>query len=155
MTIIAQPLLDPTPIGLYNFGIGYLDTARAAEASGIKIPFGDPKEFLVAHSLELIFKADLRRSLTMDQIKRDYGHNLSKLRKRVSKEFAGHFHLDTEFDNLVLYLSEGHSGPNWRNRYLVTGYRAAILPAPELIRIMGRFTTNDRKWLLAHFITSA
>ncbi len=140
-----------TPLGLYNFGVAYLDTARVAFNSNKSVAFDDPLEFLAAHGLELILKAELARNMDMERIRKRFGHNLQKLRQRLSPEFSNEFKLDEEFDNVLNYLSIGHSGPNWRNRYIETGFKQAI-PVDKILSGLDRFTTTNRRWITSHFL---
>lgn len=140
-----------TPLGLYNFGVAYLDTARAAFSSNKRIAFNDPLEFLAAHGLELILKAELARNMDIKRIRKSFGHDLQKLRKRVSQEFSNEFNLDEEFENVLNYLSVGHYGPNWRNRYIETGYKQAV-PVEKILDGLDRFTTTNRRWIISHFL---
>jgi hypothetical protein len=141
-----------TPIGLYNFGVAYLDTARLAGAGNPQPMFSDPIEFLCAHGLELIFKADLARHMDVEKIKKDYGHNLIKLFNRLSSEFRSNFVITSEMENVIQYLRIGHSGPNWRNRYIETRVRPHLTPSQLLIPLKC-FNTDaiHRKWLSNHF----
>ncbi|MBB5684547.1 hypothetical protein [Sphingobium boeckii] len=139
------------PIGFYNFGVAYLDTARLASLHPTKPSFSDPMEFLISHGLELIFKADLRRKLSLEKVRNKFGHNLLKMSKNLSEPFLQHFEVDDMFRALVTYLSEGHSGPNWRNRYLETGFRAVQVSTEDMLQLVHRFNIDDRRWLLGHF----
>ena len=140
------------PIGFYNLGVGYLDVARAAAKVGDHWMFHDPFEFLVAHGLELIFKADRRRELDIESVRRQYGHSLPKLFKDLSPDFLKKFQVGDELKLLVDHLDGGHSGPNWRNRYLETGYRANVPPLSSMLEIVAAFTIIDRSWLSNHFV---
>lgn len=139
-----------TPIGLYNFGVAYLDTARLALAGSPQPRFAAPIEFLCAHGLELIFKADLSRSMEVDDIRKTYGHNLVELRKGLSVDFVKHFNISCDIDRVIYYLAIGHCGPNWENRFIVTGVKQHI-PLSEFITHLAVFDDNDRAWLSAHF----
>ncbi|WP_157035662.1 hypothetical protein [Sphingobium chungbukense] len=140
------------PIGFYNLGVGYLDVARAASKGGDVWLFHDPFEFLVAHGLELIFKADRRRELSVEHVRRQYGHSLPKLFDDLSADFKNKFQVGDDLKFLVNHLDLGHSGPNWRNRYLETGYRANVPSLPSMLEIVAPFTTIDRRWLSNHFV---
>lgn len=107
-------------------------------------------EHLCAHGLELIFKADLRRSMSMDQIRKDYGHDLLKLRKNLSVEFTEHFSINDEVNNVINYLAIGHSG-HYHNRYLQTGVRQS-LNMDQILSPLTNFNDQDRPWLLSHFV---
>jgi hypothetical protein len=138
------------PIGFYNLGVAFLNAARAA-ASAENVPhFDEPVQFLVAHGLELIFKADQRRTQSLETVRKKFGHDLLKLHAGLSEDFIQDFMLDSEFEMVVMGLSQGHSGPDWRNRYLQTGFRSE-LPAERLIAAVRAFTVEDRGWLISHF----
>jgi hypothetical protein len=139
-----------TPIGLYNFGVSYLDTARAALASTVQIRFQNPVEFLCAHGLELIFKADLTRHQTLDVVRQRYGHCLTKLYADSSPELKRHFKMDAAFGEIVEFLHEGHSHRPFENRYLRTGSRQVIEPN-TIVSHLARLNADDRQWLIAHF----
>ena len=139
-----------SPIGLYNFGVSYIETARAAVLSDGSPRFTDPIEFLCAHGLELVFKGDLVRTRSLEDVKRKFGHDLLKLRRHLSAEFTTKFRIDDEMDNIINYLAIGHSGPNWRNRYLVTGFRTSLTPC-QILSPLEKFNSKDRGWLLSHF----
>lgn len=143
-----------TPLGLYCFGVSYLDTARAAKSANASIPFADPIEFLCAHGLELIFKAELARSKDMDIIRSRYGHNLLKLRAALGSDFLKKFPIDAGLENIIRYLAIGHSGPNWRNRYIETGTMRMIAPE-QFLPCLDCYHTNDRRWLTDHFVKVA
>ncbi len=140
------------PIGLYNFGVNYLDVARAAATENREWRFNDPFEFLISHGLELIFKADASRELGLNEIKTLYGHSLPKLFENLSDEFRRQFDVSDELKKLVDDLDIGHSGPEWRNRYLVTGLRPVFPVLSEMIQIVEPFNLNDRRWLSNHFV---
>ena len=140
-----------TPIGLYCFGVSYLDTARAAQLARPTIRFNDPIEFLCAHGLELIFKAEVSRNLTIDDVRKRYGHDLLKLRKALGSDFLNKFPIDLALENVINYLAVGHSGPNWRNRYLVSGVRSA-LSLGVILPSLSYFHTRNRRWLTSHFV---
>lgn len=112
--------------------------------------FDDPIEFLCAHGLELIFKADVTRTTSLDIARKKFGHDLVKLRRNLSTEFVAKFVIDDKIDNIIRYLAIGHSGPNWRNRYIETGFRKAI-PVQQILLGLGQFNTDDRGWLISHF----
>jgi hypothetical protein len=139
-----------SPIALYNFGISYLDTARLAWQSQNQPMFSDPIEFLCAHGLELIFKAELCRSSDIVTVRRKYGHDIIKLRKKLGAEFLAKFPIDNACDNVINYLAIGHSGPNWRNRYIVTGARQHLSPS-QILPPLAAFDTSNRHWLTGHF----
>jgi hypothetical protein len=143
-------IVRTTPIGLYNFGVSYIDTARAALASQAKIRFQNPIEFLCAHGLELIFKADLSRHQCLDAVRQKYGHCLLKLFDDSSAELKGHFQMDAAFGEVVEFLHQGHSHSPFENRYLRTGSRQVIEPSVMLSHI-ARLTPDDRQWLTTHF----
>ena len=140
-----------TPIGLYNFGVAYLDTARAALPSVDTICFYDPFDFLCAHGLELIFKAELARTMDINDVRRRYGHNLLKLKKKLGQGFLSKFPINAELENTIEFLSIGHSGPNYPNRYLVTGTKQVLLPN-QYLPTLSNFNTDDRRWLTSHFV---
>ena len=140
-----------TPIGLYLSGVSYLDTARAAQLGSPLMSFSDPIEFLCAHGLELIFKAEISRNLAIDDVRKRYGHNLSKLRTALGSDFLNKFPIDSALENVINYLAVGHSGPNWRNRYLITGVRSA-LSLEDVLPSLSYFHTRDRRWLTSHFV---
>jgi hypothetical protein len=140
------------PIGFYNLGVGYLDVARAATEVGNRWMFQDPFEFLIAHGLELIFKADRRRDLSVESVRRQYGHSLPRLFDDLSDDFRDKFQVGDELKTLVDHLDAGHSGPNWRNRYLETGYRADVPSLSSKLEIVAPFTIIDRRWLSNHFV---
>lgn len=112
--------------------------------------FDDPIEFLCAHGLELIFKADATRTDSVEAVRKKFGHNLIKLRHHLSPEFQAEFEIDEQTENVIRYLAVGHSGPNWRNRYIETGIRQA-LPVQQILLPLGRFNTEKRRWLISHF----
>jgi hypothetical protein len=140
-----------TPIGLYCFGVSYLDTARAAHQANSSIPFSDPIEFLCAHGLELIFKAEVSRTLDLEIVRKRYGHNLLRLRSALGTEFLNAFPIDHDLENTIQYLAIGHSGPNYRNRYIETGVRSALLP-DQILPTLSVFHTDKRQWLTSHFV---
>ena len=140
-----------TPIGLYCFGVSYLDTARAAQLASPTIAFDDPIEFLCAHGLELIFKAEISRNLAIDDVRKRYGHDLLKLRKALGSDFLNKFPIDPALEDVISYLAVGHSGPNWQNRYLVTGVRSA-LSLGVILPSLSYFHTTNRRWLTSHFV---
>ena len=140
------------PIGFYNLGVGYLDVARSAAKVGNHWMFHDPFEFLIAHGLELIFKADRRRELSLESVRRQYGHSLPKLFNDLSGDFRENFQVGDDLKALVSHLDDGHSGPNWRNRYLETGYRANVPSLSSMLEIVAPFTIIDRRWLSNHFV---
>ncbi len=140
-----------SPIGLYNFGVSYLDTARLT-LTALKQPmFNDPIEFLCAHGLELIFKAEICRTFDIEKMPKKYGHNLIKLRRALGEKFLSQFPINAECDNVINYLALGHTGPNWRNRYLITGHRKSLTPS-QILRPLICFDTSQRKWLTSHFV---
>ena len=139
-----------TSIGLYNFGVAYLDTARAAVSSEAPIMFHGPIEFLCAHGLELIFKADLTRSISLEDVRLQYGHSLLKLFFDCSAELKQRFRMTEDFAEVVNFLAEGHSQQPFENRYLRTGYRQIIEPM-VVLEHLAHLTTNDRQWIFAHF----
>ncbi len=137
-------------MGLYNFGLSYLETARAASKVSSQFTFTDPIEFLCAHGLELIFKADLCRTRELETVRQKFGHSLPKLRDALSGEFVLQFPITSELGSVVDYLAIGHSGPNWRNRYIVTGVRQHLTPS-QILSPLAVFDTNNRSWLTGHF----
>ena len=139
-----------TPIGFYNYGVSYLDTARAALESGTSIRFSGPLEFLCAHGLELIFKADLIRTQSLDDVRKQYGHSLTELFSACSDTLKNHFQMDDAFEEIVEFLAYGHSQKPFENRYLRTGFRSIIEPA-VILHHLNKLTTDDRQWLLRHF----
>lgn len=139
-----------TPIGLYNYGVAYFDTARAALASKAQIRFGGPIEFLCAHGLELVFKADLLRSIALSELKSKYGHRLEAMYSDLSPEFVQQFALGDAQSEVVRYLAEGHSSPDFENRYLRTGFKTVIEP-DNLLGHLSMFHSNNRSWLIDHF----
>jgi hypothetical protein len=139
------------PIGLYNFGVSYLDTARAAVSSGWQLMFDDPIEFLCAQGLELIFKADATRTQSQEAVRKKFGHDLLALRENLTQEFLDAFEIDQQIDSVIQYLSIGHSGPNWRNRYLETGSYQGPLSVEQLLSPLDRFNTENRSWLIDHY----
>ena len=143
---------DSLPIGFYNLGVGYLDVARAAAKVGDHWMFHDPFEFLVAHGLELIFKADRRRELDVESVRRQYGHSLPKLFDDLSADFQRKFQVGDDLKLLVNHLDVGHSGSNWRNRYLETGYRGNVPSLSSILETVAPFTIVDRRWLSKHFV---
>jgi hypothetical protein len=140
-----------SPIALYNFGVSYLDTARLASQSQNQPMFSDPIEFLCAHGLELIFKAELCRSSDIDTVRKKYGHDLIKLRKKLAADFLTKFPINNACDNVINYLAIGHSGPNWRNRYIFTGLKLHLTPS-EILQQLTCFDTSQRSWLSNHFV---
>ncbi|WIA56613.1 hypothetical protein N6H05_01945 [Sphingobium sp. WTD-1] len=140
------------PIGFYNLGVGYLDVARRAADSDDDWLFHDPFEFLIAHGLELIFKADRRRELPMEDVRRQYGHSLPNLFNDLSVDFRNKFEVGDELKFLVAHLDGGHSGPKWRNRYLETGYRENVPTLSSMLSIVSPFNLVDRRWLSNHFV---
>lgn len=139
-----------TSIGLYSFGVAYLDTARAAVTSNARISFHAPVEFLCAHGLELIFKADLTRLRVLDDVRKQHGHDLSSLFAECSRELKHHFNMDQAFQEVVEYLAIGHSQLPFENRYLITGFRQVIEPAVMLTHF-ARLNPDNRQWLIQHF----
>ena len=139
-----------TPIGLYNFGVAYLDTARAAVSSEATINFHGPFEFLCAHGLELIFKADITRNIPLETVRVQYSHNLIKLFCGCSAELKQRFAITDAFREVLNFLAEGHSHQPFENRYLRTGYRQIIEPK-VVLEHLAQLTTSDRQWVFAHF----
>ena len=140
----------PTPIGLYNFGVSYLDTARSAMQSNCKIAFSDPIEHLFAHGVELIFKADLMRNDTLDNVRQRFGHDLVGLRYAITSEFVLRWRIDAEFDDIVRYLDLGHSGRGYRHRYLQPGFRQGV-SLSTIGAATARFNDQDRTGLVQLF----
>ena len=140
-----------TPIGLYNMGLAYLEAARAVSVSDNRIAFQDPLDFLCAHGLELIFKAEMLRTLSMNEVRNQFGHNLSVLKNKLGVDFTNKFPMTNELQNVINYLEIGHSGPDWTNRYIKTGVKIALSPE-QILAALACFTTSSRTWLSNHFV---
>ena len=140
-----------TPLGLYMMGVAYLEAARAVSVSDNRKAFQDPFDFLCAHGLELIFKAEMARALSMKEVRTKFGHNLSDLKNELGVDFTNEFPMTIELQNVINYLEIGHSGPDWTNRYIKTGVKNKLLPE-QILAQLACFTTSNRKWLAAHFV---
>jgi hypothetical protein len=139
-----------TPIGLFNFGYGFIESARILSESPKQSAFSGPFEFLCAHGLELIFKADIRRSREMAVIRKMYGHDLIKLWAQVSTDLKSRMFQTADFETVLSYLAQNHSSP-FLNRYIVTGYLGSCPTVGAVIANLASISDSDRGWLLAHF----
>lgn len=140
---------EASAIGYYNFGVALLDVARLARTGTQIIRFSDPIEFNYDHGLELILKADQRRSASSTKINTRFGHSLITLRNALSPEFRTFFELESGFDRAIDYLDQGHSG-DFRNRYLRIGTRR-VLPFECIELALVRIRSDDREGLIKLF----
>ncbi|RED13322.1 hypothetical protein [Pontivivens insulae] len=109
------------------------------------VPHLIPTWFLVGHSWELAMKAAVRaEGETITQIREEFGHDIGKLKRWLSKRPKWQKILEhaqsasglpsAEFDDLTSFLAAWHKA-NDVSRYVVTGYYQIPDPRPLLVAI--------------------
>ena len=93
------------PFEFHDLAVEFLWTYRHSPSTS---PPYWPRYFLLCHSVELILKAYIaaRCSLTSDELKRDFGHNLEKL---LDKAIAEKLPISASAAGEIKLLNEAHT----------------------------------------------
>jgi HEPN domain-containing protein len=108
-----------TPLGLFNYGRSYWQSAVLLHQLGAKVSHPDaPVTLLMAHAVELYLKAFLRlRGLSAQEVKHSFGHDFEKL---IEAAWARGLPLTDADQAVAIILKEQESIR--RSRYIETGY---------------------------------
>lgn len=104
-----------TAIGLFNYGVSYLRSAKALREFKVRATHKDaPILFLYYHAVELFLKAHLRlRGVTLTRLK-NLGHHVGRLARNCNREGLNLSDRELEVCKLI-------EVDYFRSRYIKTG----------------------------------
>lgn len=111
-----------TPVGLFHYAVSYAKSAVKLSELEVDVTHPDaPIRFLFSHAVELYLKSYLlTQGKTVDQLRNEYGHKISKLLDGAVEHGLEMHRL--QLDQAAL-LDDAI-----QDRYLVTGFRTVLTP---------------------------